>query len=118
MLTAAARETTGADLRHLSVPAGLPRPAFDAYVAALLLQEPLIRRIDAFVATQQRFGAVRRFLASLPCSQEPDFDATRAWQTTMRWLLHFLPGRYSYTVPRYSEMFARRVVADDERQRE
>lgn len=107
-LTSAARDTTFSDLRHLTVPLGLSRRAFDFYVGALLLQEPLIRQIDAFVATPQRFGAVRRLLRSLPSAQSPDFDASRAWQTLMRWLLHFLPDRYELQVPNYSEVFGRR----------
>ena len=112
-LSTAARETAHADLRHLSVPSGLPRPVFDSYVGALLLQEPLVRRVDEFVATPQRFGAVRDLLTAL--APQTNFDANRAWQTLMRHLLHFLPDRYELRVPNYSEIFGRRPIpANDE----
>jgi len=29
-------------------------------------------------------------------------DYSEKWQTLMRWLLHFLPGRHEVSVPRYS----------------
>jgi hypothetical protein len=70
-----------------------------------LLQKPIIQRVDSFVKTPQRFGAVKNLLNSLPCVANPHFNAERAWQTLMRWLLYFLPNRYALSVPNYSEVF-------------
>lgn len=106
-LTTAARITAIADLRSLPVIPHLPQAAFKACVGSLLLQKPIIRQVDIFVKTPQRFGAVRDLLSSLPCANLPNFDADRAWQTLMRWLLYFLPHRYTLSVPNYSEVFYR-----------
>ncbi len=106
-LTTVARETATEDLRYLSIVPNLPQKAFKAYIGTILLQQPLIRKVDTFVETSQRFGAVRDFLAALPCATHPDFHASRAWQTLMRWLLYFLPDRYGLSVPNHSEIFYR-----------
>ena len=92
------------DLSFLQPPPGLSRDEFAAFTGSALLQAPLIREIDDFVQASQRFGAVRDKIQSV---LGPQCDATRAWQTLMRWLLHFLPERYDRTVPRYSEIFVR-----------
>lgn len=97
------------DLRALDIPAGLNREQFEAYVAVQLLQKPIVRQVDQFVEPPQRFGAVRDFLKTLPCAHQPDFEADIAWQTLMRWLLHFLPVRYDLSVPRHSEIFHRKI---------
>jgi hypothetical protein len=106
-LSSATRETAERDLTWLQVPPNLSREAFENYVGTLLLQAPLVRRIDEFVATSQRFGAVRDFLKTLPCAAASEFDADRVWQTLMRWLLQFLPQRYTLSIPNYSEVFCR-----------
>lgn len=106
-LTSASRDAALEDLAVLSVPKHLSKAAFEAYVGILLLQQPIIRQVDTFVTTPQRFGAVTKLLESLPCSERLDFDAARAWQTLMRWLRHFLPTRYGLAVPNHSEVFYR-----------
>jgi hypothetical protein len=106
-LTTLARETAKNDLGYLSIVANLSKNTFKAYIGAMLLQKPIIQQLDVFVNTPQRFGAVSDFLASLPCKNLPNFDPKRAWQTLMRWLLYFLPHRYTLSVPRYSEIFSR-----------
>lgn len=104
-LTAAAREAALRDLAALDPPNGLPAAAFTAVIAASLLQMPVVSRIDEFTAASQRFGAVRDLIAAE--TGLSNREAGVAWQTTMRWLLHFLPDRYRRTVPSYSEVFVR-----------
>ncbi len=104
-LTAAAREAALRDLGALNPPAGLALGAFTPVIAASLLQMPVIARIDELTAESQRFGAVRDLIAAE--TGLSSHEAGVAWQTTMRWLLHFLPGRYRRTVPSYSEVFVR-----------
>lgn len=97
------------DLRALDIPAGLNREQFEACVGVQLLQKPIVRQVDQFVETPQRFGAVRDLLKTLPCAYQPDFEPDIAWQTLMRWLLYFLPSRYDLSVPRHSEIFHRKI---------
>lgn len=107
-LTATSRDAAYQDLSAFSVVPNFSKKAFEACIATLLLQKPIIQKVDSFVAIPQRFGAVRDLLNSLPCSYSPNFDADRAWQTLIRWLLYFLPSRYTLSVPKYSEVFSRR----------
>ncbi len=106
-LSTASKIAALTELRSLTIIPNLSQKVFQAYIGTLLLQKPIIQKVDTFVKTPQRFGAVRDLLASLPCANLPDFDAERAWQTLMRWLLHFLPNRYALSVPNYSEVFYR-----------
>ncbi|MGL6344182.1 MAG: phospholipase D family protein [Waterburya sp.] len=95
------------DLRSLSIMPDLSRTVFNSYIGTLLLQKPIIQKVDTFVKVPRRFGAVTDLLFSLPCATIPYFDVERAWQTLMRWLLYFLPNRYALSVPNYSEIFYR-----------
>lgn len=106
-LSTVSADNARADLRALNVAPGLSKNAFTRSVGVLLLQQPVVRHIDGFLARPRRFGAVRDELARLPCAAAPGFDATLAWQTLMRWLLHFLPGRYARLPSRHSEVVAR-----------
>jgi len=106
-LSTASREAALLDLRSLLIPPNLPKSAFQGYVGSLLLQKPIIHRVDLLAEIPQRFGAMTTLLASLPCNQVPDFDSDRSWQTLMRWLRYFLPERYTLSVPNHSEIFAR-----------
>ncbi len=94
-------------MRSLPIIPNLSQKTFKAYIGTLLLQKPIIQKVDSFVQTPQRFGAVKNLLNSLPCAANPHFNAERAWQTLMRWLLYFLPNRYALSVPNYSEVFYR-----------
>ena len=104
-LTSASRIAASRDLAVLDPPTGLSADTFPIVIAACLLQMPLIARIDAFVATSQRFGAVRDLIAGAKGISRK--EASAAWQTTMRWLLYFFPGRYFHCVPAHSEVFRR-----------
>ena len=106
-LTTASKIAALTDLRSLPVIPNLPLNVFQAYIGTLLLQKPIIQKVDSFVQTPQRFGAVKNLLNSLPCTANSHFNAERAWQTLMRWLLYFLPNRYALSVPNYSEVFYR-----------
>ncbi|WP_324680894.1 phospholipase D family protein [Hymenobacter sp. GOD-10R] len=95
------------DLAFLRITPGLTKPAFNLCVAAALLQSPVIAQIDQFLVSPRRFGAVTAFIKSLPCSDYPNFDASYSWQTLIRWLLYFLPDRYSQVHSSYSEVYVR-----------
>ena len=73
---------------------------------AMLCQQPVVQAIDQVTAVPQRFGAVKGLLATRYKHQQ-GFDASYGWQTMMRWLLYFLPHRYSVSTPHHSEVFSR-----------
>lgn len=93
------------DLQALSIPLGLSKSSFQAYVAYMLLQMPVVKKVDAFVAQPRRFGEVTNLLKTLSCATLPDFNAKSAWQTLMRWLLYFRPQNYVYKSANYTEVF-------------
>ena len=107
-LSTASKIAALTDLRSLPIIPNLSQKTFKAYIGTLLLQKPIIQKVDSFVKTPQRFGAVKNLLNSLPCDANPHFNAERAWQTLMRWLLYFFPNRYALSVPNYSEVFYRK----------
>lgn len=106
-LSTASKIAALTDLRSLPVIPNLSPKVFKAYIGTLLLQKPIIQKVDSFVKTPQRFGAVKNLLNSLSCASGSYFNAERAWQTLMRWLLYFLPNRYALSIPNYSEVFYR-----------
>jgi hypothetical protein len=105
-LTAVSRSAALRDLAQLQPPNGLTEREFNTVVASALVQTETVRFIDGFLSEPRRFGAVTRHLrAQLPGLTSSDVD--HAWQTLMRWLLHFLPDRYQVSVPNYSEVIRR-----------
>jgi len=106
-LTTATQEAANEDLNAFSLPFHLSENIFNYYLGTLLLQTKVVQKIDEFVKTPQRFGAVRNFLLSLDDTITKTSEASHAWQTLMRWLLYFLPNRYAVSVPNYSEIFYR-----------
>jgi hypothetical protein len=105
-------EVAIADLHALGIPLGLSQLGFEAYVGYVLLQMPIVQKVDIFVAQPRRFGEVSAYLKTLPCTNLPDFDSKFAWQTLMRWLLCFLPTRYSQWTTNYTEMLQRNKRMD------
>jgi PLD-like domain len=105
-LTEVSAASATEDLIGLEVPPGLDREQFELLVGTRLLQAPLIQRIDDLLSRSRRFGEMRDVLA-----EELGLDrgeATHAWQTTMRWMLYFLPRRYGRSVPSHSEIMVRK----------
>lgn len=109
-LTRATRDDAIRDLRMFTIPAGLGRVAFNAHVRLELLQMPVVRSVDEFVGVSRRFGAMRAHLARGPWAVGTEFDAARAWQTIMRWLLYFAGTRYKSWQANYSEIFVKRSI--------
>jgi len=48
-------------------------------VGTLYFRKPIVRQVDLFVETPQRFGAVRDLRSSLACADVPGFNPDRAW---------------------------------------
>lgn len=107
-LTLRSADAARADLTALDVPPGLSREQFERLIGNRLLGHDVFRTIDAFVAEPRRFGEVRDLIADYL-----DIDRRRAdeaWQTIMRWMLQFLPMRYTRSQARHSEIIARRAL--------
>ena len=102
------REAGLQDLFVLQPPSGLDEKLFNQTIGISLLTMPVFDLIDRQVATSQRFGAMRDMLRQ-KCGFTND-EASRAWQTLIRWIRHFLPERYEYTRPKYSERITKIVT--------
>ena len=103
-----AAEAAKVDLLALVVPPGLDKTAFIDFVGARLLERDLIGAIDRFVRTPRRFGEIRSLLQELQMQhRSPNGNPSHEWQTLMRWLLFYIPGRYELRVANYSEIFSR-----------
>lgn len=113
-MTGPARAAAATDLTALDVPRGLSGAQFGGDVGAQMLQSAVVAAVDAYLVESQRFGAVADFLFDqLNKRGVAPTDRDAAWQTLMRWLLFFLPGRYVHSVPHYSEIMVRRTEEAD-----
>ena len=92
------------DLVSLQIPPGLNENDFNSYVKVMLLQQPVINKVDSYLTEPKRFGAMRDYLRFLLNRYGIESDPTMTWQAVMRWLLYFMPEVYELEVPRYSEV--------------
>lgn len=101
-LTSASAAAALGDLEVLDLPPGLGLQQFEALVAHRLLSHAFFKQLDAFLTRPRRFGEVRDMISrTLSCDRD---KAEVTWQTAMRWMLEFLPQRYSYQVHRHTEL--------------
>lgn len=110
-LTSQVRDNAQGDLAQLRVPPTLSLIGFRAVVRASLLVNPLVRELDDFLTIPRRFGEVTDWLDQ----RLDEEDSDRAWQSLMRWMLHFAPDRYLRSRPRHSEIFQRVDLTDSSR---
>ena len=89
-------------------PADLISCPHQALVGQALLANPDLAAFDAFVAHPRFFGDMAEWLRArgILSDQDPS-ERKRYLQTLIRWLRHFLPGRYRLEEPNYSEVFGR-----------
>jgi hypothetical protein len=96
------------DLATLALPDGLDEPGFRQHVGAALLADGLVSAFDEFVARPRYFGEMAEWLKSKGVlAGHGREERKRYLQTLVRWLRHFLPGRYCLEEPQYSELFGR-----------
>lgn len=101
-LTSAAKEAGAVDLKSLDPPALLDEKRFNAWIGLQLQLHPEMKAIDKAAGAPRRFGEMRALLRERQAE-----DPTRAWQTWVRWIEYFLPGRYLNKEANYSEIFQR-----------
>lgn len=105
MLTRSALSGAARDLAALDIPSGLPLAMLRAHIDLQLLQHPLVRHLGEHLIEKRRFGEVAQIVGNWANLERE--DAQNAWQTLMRWLLHFQPGKWAYGKPRNSEILLR-----------
>ena len=96
------------DLGVLSLPDGLDEMTFRKRIGDALLADKSIAAFDQFVARPRYFGDMADWIKArgVLADQSQD-DRKRYLQTLIRWMMHFLPGRYRLEEPNYSELFGR-----------
>jgi hypothetical protein len=105
LLTPEAIRSAQDDLEYLQIPAGLHPDEFSAAVSLRLLSSPIVSKVDRFVSLKsRRFGEVRDFISQIGMPGDP----SRQWQVLLRWIMNFLPDRYEYRRPAFTEIIARR----------
>lgn len=104
-LTSTSAAAAGVDLAILDLPVGLDQAQFTALVGHRLRCQPIFKAIDEFLSEPRRFGEVCELIRKLTGFDREQAEV--AWQTTMRWMLEFLPHRYSRQVFRHSEVLSR-----------
>jgi len=96
------------DLATLNLPDGLDEMNFRERAGAALLATPLIAEFDALVMKPHYFGAMAEWMKAKGVLPDQGQDERKRYlQTLVRWLRHFLPGRYRLEEPNYSELFGR-----------
>jgi hypothetical protein len=96
------------DLEALSLPDGLDEPTFRYRVGASLLTVDTVRAFDEFVSHPRYFGEMAEWLKDRGVLPDQGQEERKMYlQKLVRWLRHFLPGRYRLEEPNYSEMFGR-----------
>jgi hypothetical protein len=101
------------DLSICELPDGLTKSVFESSIRSALLQMPVIAEIDEYLSIPRRFGAVDNLISVRFAKAQIERSSSEAWQTTMRWLLHFCPTRYGRSVPRHSEVMFRHNNSDE-----
>ena len=107
-LSTAAAEQVLLDCNALALPIHVSRETIEELVRSRLAQHPLVLLLNDFATSPRRFGEMSAFVGSWLSTKQVDRDPREAWQTLMRWLLHFFPTRYQLTTPRFTEIFQAR----------
>jgi hypothetical protein len=89
------------DLAHFEAPLYLDKNKFKNMIGSRLETEPIVLAINQFLSQPRRFGEMVEFIKNYVSE-----DAPSQWQLMMRWLLYFLPTRYSAKVANHSEIFS------------
>jgi hypothetical protein len=106
-MTRSAQEQLAVDLLHLALPPSLTRESFTLFVQAAMLRSKWLERVDSLLVQPRRFGQFRAGVGVMLREYDQHRDATELAQTLIRWMLAFLPSRYSVTVFDYSEVVKR-----------
>lgn len=101
-VSTASMHSATTDLEYLAIPSGLGERDFVTMVRAAFRSTHVAYMIDEALHVPRRFGQMRDIVADLAGLGRD--EATTAWQTLLRWLLHFYPDEYVRTRPGFSEI--------------
>ena len=90
-MVTSAREAAQHDLVALAPPEGLSEPLFDAYIAGILKQMPLMAEIDRFASTGLTDSQAHRFLAERLGNDDSN-PSVQAWRVLKSLACPFLFG--------------------------
>ena len=93
MVLPATREAAVSDLRSLGPPAGLSKFLFEAYVAGIIRQMPLVRAIDDRAERGLSDTEGRRLLGDV-VGESSTFGPEDTWEILKAWFTHFLKETY------------------------
>lgn len=94
-MVSSAREAAQHDLTALAPPHGLSEELFEAYIAGILKQMPLMAEIDRLASTGLTDSQACAFLAER-LGSDASYPANQAWRVLKAWLVHFFPETYRF----------------------
>jgi len=104
-LTTLGKEISQKELDNFAIPQGLSCETFKMYIGLFIRHTKILKTVDSYLDKPRRFGEMQNLVSNFLSDENLDFDPVYTWQTLMRWLLYFLPLRYSCKVFKYSEIF-------------
>lgn len=110
LVSRASIETSHKDLEYLGLPGGLSQDSFRTGIRVTLRATAIFNHLEAALTRPRRFGEMADFLRDK--TQLNRDEASEAWQTLLRWLLHFFPEEYGVSRPNHSEVAFRKSLLD------
>lgn len=92
-MVSSAREAARQDLAALAPPPGLSQQLFEAYVAGILRQMPLMLEIDRLAASGLNDSQAHEYLTA-KLHDGIGIPVEQAWRVLKSWLVHFFPQTY------------------------
>jgi hypothetical protein len=92
-MVSSAREAAQNDLKALAPPPGLSQELFQAYIAGILRQMPLMAEIDQLASSGLTDGDAHSFL-STKMEATSELPIQQTWRVLKVWLVHFFPQTY------------------------
>ena len=92
-MVSSAREAAQKDLTALAPPHGLSQRLFEAYIAGILRQTPLMAEIDRLASSGLNDSQAHEFLLA-KLEAGPDFSVQQTWRVLKAWFVHFFPQTY------------------------
>ena len=92
-MVSSAREAAQHDLTALAPPHGLSQQLFEAYIAGILKQMPLMAEIDRFASTGLTDSQAHTFIGERLGADALN-PTDQSWRVLKAWLVHFFPETY------------------------
>lgn len=86
-----------ADLQALSLPAGLSKQLFEAFVAGILHSLPIFKEVEVRATAGLTDNQAHEFLTQALAQPLPA-PPEQIWRTLKAWITHFFPGSYRLEV--------------------